>query len=157
MEAFSVSVLLTKDEYCSSAAHRLPSLGWGIPVGLFLMLCGVAVWLLELGTSLTWAFLVIGVTAALFDSMVAPVLVRGIAGARFDRTRQEAWHLTFTEENVTVSSGRVCGTFPYTLLTHAEETVHYFNLDFGAELSLCVPRRVLAPWQVTALQRLTAV
>ncbi|MBE6757672.1 MAG: YcxB family protein [Ruminococcaceae bacterium] len=157
METFSISVLLTKDEYCSSAAHRLPSLGWGIPIGLFLMLCGVTVWLLELGASLTWGFLVIGVTAALFDSVILPVLVRGVMGARFDRTRHEAWHLTFSGESVTVKSGRVSGTFPYTLLTYAEETVHYFNLDFGAELSLCVPRRALAPWQITALQRLIAV
>ena len=154
METFNVSILLTKDEYCSSAAHRLPALGWGIPVGLFLMLCGVTVWLLQLGASLTWAFLVCGVAASLFDSVAVPIFVRGIVGARFDHTRQEAWHLTFTENSVTVENGHVTGTFPYTLLTHAEETVHYFNFDFGAELSLCVPRRALAPWQVSALQRL---
>ncbi len=156
MEPFSVSVLLTKDEYCSSEAHRLPSLGWGIPVGLFLMLCGVIVWILQMGVAVTWAFLIIGVTAALFDSMILPVLTRGVAGARFDRERREAWHLTFTAESVTVKSGSINGTFPYALLTHAEETVHYFNMDFGAELSLCVPRRVLAPWQVSALQELLA-
>lgn len=153
METFSVSVLLTKDEYCSSEAHRLPSLGWGIPVGLFLMLCGVTVWILQMGAAVTWSFLIIGVTAALFDSMILPVLTRGVVGARFDRERREAWHLTFTDEGVTVKSGRVNGTFSYDLITNAEETVHYFNLDFGAELSLCVPRRVLAPWQVTALQQ----
>ena len=154
METFSISVLLRKDEYCSSEAHRLPALGWGIPVGLFLMLCGVTVWVLQMGAAVTWAFLIIGVTAALFDSMILPVLTRGVVGARFDRERREAWHLTFTADDVTVQSGRVCGTFPYTLLTNAEETVHYFNLDFGAEVSLCVPRRVLAPWQVSALQGL---
>lgn len=154
LETFTVSVLLTKDEYCSAAAHRLPTIGWGIPIGLFLMLCGVTVWLLSLGMAVTWSFLVVGVAAALFDSVIAPIFARMIAGARYDRLRQEALHLTFSEEGVTVVSGRVNGTFPYALLTHSEETVHYFLLDFGAELSLCVPRRALAPWQVTALQRL---
>ncbi len=154
METFSVSVLLTKDEYCSSAAHRLPSLGWGIPVGLFLMVCGVTVWILQMGVAVTWSFLIIGVTAALFDSMILPVLMRGVAGSRYDHARQSAWHLTFTAESVTVKNGRIEGTFPYTLLTASEETVHYFNLDFGAELSLCVPRRVLTPWQIAALQKI---
>lgn len=154
LESFTVSVLLRKDEYCSAAAHRLPSIGWGIPIGLFLMLCGVTVWLLNLGMGITWGFLVAGVATALFDSVAAPMFTRMIAGARYDRERQEALHLTFTEEGVTVVSSRVNGTFPYALLTYSEETVHYFLLDFGAELSLCVPRRALAPWQVTALQRL---
>ena len=156
METFTVSVLLTKEEYCSSEAHRLPSLGWGIPIGLFLMLCGITVWVLQMGATVTWAFLVIGVVAALFDSMILPVLTRGVVGARFDRERREAWHLTFPAEGVTVKSGRINGTFAYSLLTNAEETVHYFNLDFGAELSLCVPRRSLTPWQVSALQKLLA-
>ncbi|MBO5670890.1 MAG: YcxB family protein, partial [Clostridia bacterium] len=64
------------------------------------------------------------------------------------------WHLTFTEEAVTVQNAQVNGTFPYSLLTRAEETVHYFMFDFGAELSLCVPRRVLKQQQIQMLQRL---
>ncbi len=154
MEPFTVSVLLRKDEYCSHTAYRLPAFAWGLPTGLFLMLCGVTVWLLNLGISVTMAFLLTGVAFALFDNVIAPMLSRVVAGARFDRTRQEAWHLTFTEEEVTVQNAHVNGTFPYSLLTRTEETVHYFSLDFGAELSLCVPRRVLAPWQIEALQRI---
>lgn len=118
------------------------------------MLCGVTVWLLNLGTAVTMAFLLTGVAVALFDNVMAPMLSRMVASARFDRTRQEAWHLTFTEEEIIVQSARVNGRFPYSLLTCTEETVHYFSFVFGAELSLCVPRRVLTPRQVEALQRL---
>lgn len=153
LETFTVSVLLRKDEYCSHTAYRLPAFAWGLPIGLFLMLCGVTVWLLNLGTAVTVAFLFTGVAFSLFDNVIAPMLSRAVVGARFDRTRGEAWHLTFSEEAVTVQHGRVNGTFPYSLLTRTEETVHYFSFDFGAELSLCVPRRVLAPWQIEALQR----
>ncbi len=154
MESFTVSVLLRKDEYCSHMAYRLSVFAWGLPIGLLLMLCGVTVWLLNLGIAVTMAFLLTGVALALFDNVIAPVLSRIVAGARFDRTRQEAWYLTFTEEAVTVQNGRLNGTFPYSLITRKEETVHYFSFDFGAELSLCVPRRVLTPQQVEALQRL---
>lgn len=156
MKPFTVSVLLRKDEYCSYKAFRLPVFGWGVPMGLFLMFCGVAVWLLKMGTAVTFAFLLTGIGFSLFDSVLAPMLARAVVGARFDRTRQEAWHLTFSEEAVTVKNGRCDGTFPYALLTHAEEAVHYFVFEFGGELSLCVPRRALSPSQVSALQQLIA-
>ena len=118
------------------------------------MLCGVVVWLLNLGIAVTMAFLLTGVAFALFDSVFAPMMSRAVAGARFDRTRPAVWHLTFSEEAVTVENGAMNGTFSYALLTRKEETVHYFMFEFGAELSLCVPRRVLTPWQIEALQRL---
>ena len=154
METFTVSVLLRKDEYCSHTAYSLPAFAWSVPIGLFLMLCGVVVWLLNLGVAVTLAFLLTGVAFALFDSVFAPMMSRAVASARFDRTRPAAWHLTFSEEAVTVENGVMSGTFSYTLLTRKEETVHYFMFEFGAELSLCVPRRVLTPWQIEALQRL---
>ena len=154
LETFTVSVLLRKDEYCAAAAYRLPIIGWGIPTGLLLMLCGVTVWIVDLGAAITWSFLLMGVVFALFDGLFAPMLGRTVFAARYDRRRPEAQKITFSAEGIAVQKGRMTGFFPYTALTHREESVHFFFFDFGAELRLCVPRRALKAWQITALQNL---
>lgn len=149
-----MSVLLTKEEYAAAVAHRVPFLSWATPTGLLCMIGGMVVWAWQCGVTATMGLLMLGLVLALYDAVFAPMLARFHAAAAFDRKRVEALNLTFRAEELTVAGERVVGTVAYKHLTAAEETVHFFFLQFGHELWLCVPRRVLRDWQIAALQTL---
>ena len=154
MEEFTVSILLTKEEYAAAVAHRVPFLSWATPTGLLCMIGGMVVWGHELGTTATLGLLLLGLMLAMVDAVFFPMLARFHAAAAFDRKRAEALNLTFREDAVTVASEWVVGTVAYTNLTAAEETVHFFYFQFGHELWLCVPRRALSDRQIHAMQTL---
>ena len=157
MEPFALSILLTKAEYTAEAVRQAQRIGWMTPAGMVLVLIGTVAGLWELlSATASWGLVMLGVLLMLCEWLFIPMMARVQAAARYDREPPEAVAVTFLAESLQVKSSRAEGTLPYSLLTAAAENDEMFCLAFGAEFSLCVPKRLLTASQAAALRGLCA-
>ncbi len=153
MEAFTVAVLLTKEEYIEDAVQRARRVGPLAGAGAALALCGAVLTVGQLTAAVTgWSVALLGVLLVLCDTVFAPMLARVNAAAQYEDqpALRQAVTVTFSDDGLTLKSPRVEGTLPYAAAA-ATETPALLVLTFGAELTLRLPRRLFTDTQLTAL------
>ena len=154
MDAFTVNLLLTKEEYVNEQTKAAPRWTALTPLALLIALFGVAAdRLLSLSVNLMWGCVSLGVLLLIYDLLFSPLMRRTGAIARYERQEslRQAVSLTVTEETVTVAAPRFSGRLPEDRLT-CRETEDLFVLTAGDEMTLRLPKRQLTGEQQTALR-----
>lgn len=156
MQPFTISILLTREEYAAAAAATTRRDGLLTAAGALLAAMGVLCRTFFDGFPLAaaWSLLLLGLLLAVSEWVLIPSLTRLNAAARYEQQEmlRQSVTATFSEEAVTVETARVSGTLPFSQLTATVETPALFQFTFGAELTLRVPHRLLTEEQITFLR-----
>lgn len=160
---FTISVLVTRDEYSSAHAferHKIrsryaPAL---IVSGIILVVLGIAGLfygrLIMLSAPAAGCLVVLGIFLGLYDGVIAPILDKGTAVRNYiaKEDLQFATTYVFSKESIKVSNGRVQGEIPVSLITSWIETPALFKMDVGRELSMIIPKRMLDEGKIQVLR-----
>jgi len=163
MDKFTISVLVTKDEY--SGAHVFERHKIRSRYSPFLTISGIALVvlgiaglfygrLIMLSPAAAGCLVLLGIFLGLYDGVIAPILDRG-AASRDYLAREELQFATtyvFSNNSVNVSNGRVQGEIPVSHVTKWIETPALFKMDVGRELSVIIPKRLLSEGQIQTLR-----
>jgi hypothetical protein len=151
----SLSVLVTKEEYCEAAAmkkrklraHFAPML---IGAGVIFVLLGITG--IFFGSSISLSIpaaaclVILGIALVCFDGLIAPILDKAAAAREF--VEKEDLHFAttyvFKDDRVKIQNGRIQGDLPLSLLTRWSETSALFTMEIGRELSMAIPKRLLS-------------
>ena len=151
---FTVSLLLTRDEYVAEQVARVPRMTALTPLGGLIALGGAAAgrfWHLPpLGM---WGCVILGAMLAAYDCLFSPMLRRAAAIARYEQQEslRQTVYLTVTDGAVRVTAPRFSGPLPPSL-TVLSETAELLVLTLGGELTLRLPKRQLSPEQQACLR-----
>lgn len=156
MESFSLSILLTKEDYVQSETANGRRIGPLTATGAVLAVAGALLFrfVADLPAVFTGGVAMLGLLLMLCDLVFLPMYARVAAAARFERQDilRQAIAVTFEADAVTVETARLSGRLPRALLTDTTQTPDIFVFTFGAELTLRVPKRLLTAAQAAALE-----
>ncbi len=159
----TLSVLITREDYMQYAAQlrreqrrgHLPLITGG---GALLGALGLAglffgSWI-SLAPSGAAGLLLVGIFLIGYDGIFAPLFDKGAAAREFDEKPElgMAGTYRFTTDGVDIRSGGLEGTLPRALMTRSAETESFFNLVFGREVRIWIPKRLLSDEETRQLR-----
>ena len=155
MADFSVTVLITRQEYAAFAAAAVKKRGVSpsFIAGVLWLLVGFALVLMEQAAAAWLGCMVAGAVLCLWDGVIAPQVAASLAAREYDSVYggRMAQTLVFSEASVRVSTPRAEGVLPLAAVSRVVVSKTGVQLDFGRELSLFIPERSVTPAQLQAL------
>ena len=157
MQEFSVTVLVTRQEYAAfaTAAAKRPGIPLKFWVGVLCLVLGILMYFLsELSATVgLWLF---GAVLCLWDGVIAPPLAASLAVKEYDVLYggRVAQTLVFSADAVRVSIPRAEGVLPLSAVTRVVASKTGVQLDFGRSVSLYIPERSVTPEQLAYLRGL---
>ena len=159
----SLSVLVTREEYCEAAAEYRRTAGKQQSAMLYiagavLVLLGIAGaffgQFISLSFSAAFSLIILGVFLVCYDGVFAPLFSSAAAAREYDENEDLRYATTyrFSVDSVEVKNGRMEGTLPMSALSSWKETGNLFLLTFGRECQFAIPKRLLDPGQVETLR-----
>lgn len=163
MPELSLSVLVTREEYCEAAAEhrRVAGRGQGkalLAAGAVLTALGVAgVFFggrISLSFSAAFSLIILGLFLVCYNGVFAPMFARAAAAREYDRNEdlRFATAYRFSGEMVMVKNGRMEGSLPLALITEWTETPSLILITYGREFRFAIPKRLLGPGQEEQLR-----
>jgi hypothetical protein len=161
----SLSVLITRDEYSSVVAQqrrkeRKRFLPFLIVIGAILIILGLAGAffgaLISISVSTAAWLLLLGLFLVCYDGLFAPLFDSGAAAREFDEKEELrlANKYVFTQEKVTISNGRIEARLPLLKISKWTVTPSVYTIDYGKEIHITIPKRLLTTEQSGILQAL---
>ncbi len=159
----TLSVLITREDYMQYAAQlrreqrrgHLPLITGG---GALLGALGLAglffgSWI-SLAPSVAAGLLLVGIFLIGYDGIFAPLLDKGAAAREFDEKPElgMAGTYRFAADGVEIRSGGLEGTLPRALITRSAETDSFFNIAYGREVRIWIPKRLLTDEDIRRLR-----
>ena len=158
MSEFSVTVLITREEY--AAMHRAAAQKRGVSfafiVGAVFMAAAGALYLTAQSVAACGLCLILGLCLCLWDGVIVPSAAGALAAREYDGIYggKMAQTAVFGGDFVTVRTPRAEGVLPLSAVTRAVISKAGVQLDFGREVSLFLPARSLTEEQTAALAHL---
>ncbi len=164
----TLSVLVTREEYCEAAAEhrRAVSRGQGnalLAAGAVLTALGIAgVFFggrISLSFSAAFSLIVLGIFLVCYNGVFAPMFSRAAAAREYDRNEDLRFATAYrfsgkAEGTVMVKNGRMEGNLPLRCITEWTETPSLFLITYGREFRFAIPKRLLEPGQEERLRSL---
>lgn len=165
MRQMTLSVLVTREEYCEAVAHRKQKerrhimLLRGVAGGSLIVLGIAGVFFggyISLSPSAAVCLVVTGLFTVCYDGIFAPVFDKAAAAREFGEKQdlQFATTYTFKDSAVHIENGRIQGEISLSLLTRWSETPALFIMEVGRELCMSVPKRLMTEQQRDDLRNL---
>lgn len=144
VKTLSFPVRCTREEYMQFCAYRQKGPAWTTAVGILMIAAAVLVCVLSQSLDATAVLLVIlGAVLTAFSPLLLPLFQKGEAGRRYDNSDALKGSLMLTLDSETLTVKSVCqeGCVPLSALTRVWQTSAVTALEFGKELTVCIPMR----------------
>ena len=155
MTDFSVTVLVTREEYAAFAAAAAKKSGFSVSfaLGVACLVAGGALFLFEQMAAAWFGLVAVGVVLCLWDGVIAPKIAAAVAAREYEALfgGRMAQTLVFSAGSVRVSTPHAEGSVPLSAVTRVVSGKVGVQLDFGRELSLFIPVRSVTREQLTLL------
>ena len=155
MESISLSVRCTREEYMQFYATYRRAPAWTTALGVIVTVVAVGLCILDAAVqSHTLLLGLAGVLLLLLNPLLLPMARKGEAARRYDADDglQDAVAMMIDDQMLTLRSTTVQGQVPLSSLTAVHQTAAMTVLEFGNELTVCIPLRSLNEQEQQYLQ-----
>ena len=159
MKTLSLPVRCTREEYMQFCAVRRKGPAWTTAVGIVMIAAAVAVGLFSQSLNAVLLLLAFGgAVLTSFSPLLLPLLLKGEAGRRYDASDalKSAVTVSLDGQELTVKSVCQEGCVPLSALTKVWQTSHVTALEFGKELTVCIPRRSFSDAEYALFEEMIA-